>query len=248
LLPDYVSPRLEPAGVKLGDRVNEAIAALTGCSPGSRCVIAERPQAWHARLAGRLREDGFDAGQHEPTSDEIAVAHPVTGAWEGFKVYAGAWDDPAGTGTVVWYRPVAEPIRPPWSGSARPVYAPGASSSPDGCGPPAPPPLVGFVIHKRAIRDGWSLFDSTPLVGGMDYCRAVGFNRNPCPLRLEGSSDRLECERRAIGGHAPVWEWTGDPGAGGVRDNPFSFEARNDAPGELRACNASRSVCSRAER
>jgi hypothetical protein len=62
-------------------------------------------------------------------------------------------------------------------------------------------------IHLRGPR---YTLDTTPLVGpDVDYCRKIGFpDRSICPVRPEGSPDRVACETYAIGRAAD----TGRPG------------------------------------
>ena len=92
------------------DRVNNTMAALTGCGVKSDCVIEARPQDWMARVIQAIREQGYAAGQHEPgKTDEIAVAlryDPKSKSnpqQEGYHIYAGdGWDDPGAVGKVVW--------------------------------------------------------------------------------------------------------------------------------------------------
>jgi hypothetical protein len=63
-------------------------------------------------------------------------------------------------------------------------------------------------IHIKGPNQ-W-LLDTTPLVRGADYCRQIGFTdgRSECPVRTEGSTDRVACEAYAIG----TAEDTGRPG------------------------------------
>ena len=55
-------------------------------------------------------------------------------------------------------------------------------------------------IHIRGANR-WTL-DTTPLVGpDGDYCRKIGYTdgRLYCPIRTEGTSDRIACETYAVG-------------------------------------------------
>lgn len=122
----------------------------------------------------------------------------------------------------------------------------------DGCGPPAPPPLHHLGVHRRDVRDGWEIYDSTPLTseGNRAYCDSVGFvNRNSCPARAEepawAAGDRLACERRMLRGAAPVWVWTGAERDGGLREgsNGFTFEHRKGSTGSLQVCDALGEKC-----
>jgi len=93
--------------------------------------------------------------------------------------------------------PVATPTPAP-TPEATPTPPPSAS----GCGNPLPPEVtrMNTKIHLRGARR-WTL-DTTPLVGpDGDYCRKIGFTdgRLFCPVRTEGTSDRIACETYAIG-------------------------------------------------
>jgi len=84
--------------------------------------------------------------------------------------------------------PESTPTPPPPSGS--------------GCGNPVPPEVsrMNTKIHLRG-PNRWTL-DTTPLVGpDGDYCRKIGFTdgRLFCPVRTEGTSDRIACETYAVG-------------------------------------------------
>ena len=226
--PGALLPAHQPA---LGAEVNAAMHAIRpDCDVGGRCVLTEGRLAWQALVIGELRRRGICAGQHAPSTDEIAVATSVTAPREGGHIYAGPADGP---GTVVWF---PQATRPAWAAPDSPPPPPAP-----GCGPPAPPPLHSFVVHRQSCRDGWECYDSTPHVEGAAYCAAVGYSRNPCPVRREGSADRLACERAVLGGPAPVWVWTGQ--GGGPRENPFSFEVLAGALGSLKVCNVTLTTC-----
>ncbi len=86
-----------------------------------------------------------------------------------------------------------------------------------GCGEPLPPPIQSANVKthfKRAAK--WTL-DSTPLTGGWEYCKEIGFRdgRNNCPVRPEGHPERKACEAWAVGNA----EDTGRTGPTWLRDN-----------------------------
>ena len=71
-----------------------------------------------------------------------------------------------------------------------------------GAATPLPPEVsrMNTKIHLRGANK-WTL-DTTPLVGpDGDYCRKIGFTdgRLFCPIRTEGTSDRIACETYAVG-------------------------------------------------
>lgn len=69
----------------------------------------------------------------------------------------------------------------------------------DGCGEPAPPPAYELTVKVHAAF--CANLDSTVKVQGAAYCAAIGFTdgRSVCPVRMEGASDRVACERRVLG-------------------------------------------------
>ena len=231
-------PLLEGYRPALGSEVNAAMTALTGCDPGSRCVLAEGRQAWQARVIAELRRRGRCAGQHTPTTDEIAAATSATAPREGWHVYAGP---DSGPGTVVWS-----------PGASMPTYAaPDAPPPTAGCSPPAVPKVDRWGL---AYRNRW--WDSTPLFYGRDtatwtgqpvtgYCEAIGMpDRLHCPARQEGDPERRACEGYGIGGYAaavPLWRCeNGQPEV-----NPSQpFQARCNA-GWIEACSTDGIVCTR---
>jgi hypothetical protein len=87
-----------------------------------------------------------------------------------------------------------------------------------GCGAPYPPPIARFNV-KVHVPGGVDTLDSTPLVGpDLAYCTAVGFwdGRSLCPVRPEGSPERVPCESWAVGTARdtgrPGPTWTREPG------------------------------------
>jgi len=129
--------------------------------------------------------------------------------------------------------------------------APSIPVSGDGCGQPDPPPFHHFNVHRRDVRDGWEVYDVTPLTaeGNLAYCTSVGFTgRGSCPARAEEPAwtggDRLACEQRWLKGPAPMFKWTGSERDGGRReDNPFGFERRKVSAGSLSVCLADGTAC-----
>jgi len=113
-------------------------------------------------------------------------------------------------------KPTATPVATP---TPTPAPTPEATPPPSasGCGNPLPPEVsrMSAKIHIRG-PNRWTL-DSTPLVGpDGDYCRKIGFTdgRLFCPVRTEGSPDRIACETYAIGKAKD----TGRPGPTWYRD------------------------------
>jgi hypothetical protein len=69
-----------------------------------------------------------------------------------------------------------------------------------GCGRPYPPPVTRFNC-KVHLKGTFYTLDSTPLVGpDQAYCASVGMpERAICPVRPEGTVDRVACENWRVG-------------------------------------------------
>jgi hypothetical protein len=68
-----------------------------------------------------------------------------------------------------------------------------------GCGKPYPPPISRFNA-KVHVPGQPALLDSTPLVADLAYCNLIGYtDRAFCPVRMEGSPERVACESWAVG-------------------------------------------------
>lgn len=102
--------------------------------------------------------------------------------------------------------PAPAPTATPAPGPA-PAPAPAPTPTPEATPPPSgkscgnPLPVVTRMkvkIHLKGPR-GYTL-DSTPLVEDHAYCIKIGMpDRTSCPVRPEGSKDRVACEEYAIG-------------------------------------------------
>lgn len=121
--------------------------------------------------------------------------------------------------------PTATPVPAPI-----PAPTPEATPPPNAgaCGKPLPPSAsrMNTKIHLRGANR-WTL-DTTPLVGpDGDYCRKIGFSdgRLFCPVRTEGSPDRIACETYAVGSAMD----TGRPGPTWYRDGKL-------CTGEISGC------------
>jgi hypothetical protein len=101
----------------------------------------------------------------------------------------------------------------------------------------------------------WTL-DTTPLIGpDVEYCRKIGFTdgRSFCPVRTEGTPDRVACETYAIGRAqdtgrpGPTWFrngklCTGEAGdCANHDDNQYLLKAYGS--GTYEACTEDESVC-----
>lgn len=90
-----------------------------------------------------------------------------------------------------------------------------ASRSPDsppegsGCYRPFPPPIQRMNCKVHIPGGDVTVLDSTPIVLDPLYCAAVGYPDRPdCPIRPEGTADRVACENWRAGTAAD----TGRPG------------------------------------
>ena len=78
-----------------------------------------------------------------------------------------------------------------------------------GCGYPYPAPIAKMNCKMHLYGPDFYTLDSTALVGDRAYCALVGFpDRDLCPVRSEGSPERVPCETWRVG-HAKD---TGRPG------------------------------------
>ena len=119
--------------------------------------------------------------------------------------------------TVVGTIPVPTPA--PTTSPTTPTPTPTPSPTSGGkCGQPLPGEIsrMNAKVHIRGANQ-WIL-DSTPLVGpDAAYCREIGFTdgRLFCPVRTEGSPDRVACEALVVGKagdtgrEGPTWTFNG---------------------------------------
>jgi hypothetical protein len=143
------------------------------------------------------------------------------------------------------------PAEDPWP--ATPGGGGGTSGAAAGCGDPVPPPVATMAIKVHGGTGDRLLLDSTPLVGpDTAYCRRIGYTdgRAYCPVRQEGSPERVACEALRVGRAGdtgrvgPTWTVDGRPcdGSGAVTscvNHPDNqFQAYAYGPGTFRACAA----------
>lgn len=245
----------------LGTYVNAAMKRLRPhCEVGGDCLINDYTrQSWQAAVNAELRKAGFCAGQHTPSTDEIAVAVKASDPWQGFHVFVG--DDsiaipPPSRRTVKW-SPQA------FSGSWVPP-----SGSP---GSPAPPPVSGAcpapqpprVWTAETLPRGWgqdqigkprwgiackphgAVIDCTPKLPShsCDYCASIGMGeiggniRCDCPVRPDGHPDRVACEDYLAEGKLVL---EARNGATCERTAPTMFRPNG---GNCRLCNPAKTVC-----
>jgi hypothetical protein len=92
-----------------------------------------------------------------------------------------------------------------------------------GCFQPYPPQINHFGEKVELRGDGTHTLDSTPqITDNPDYCRSIRYtdNRSFCPLRPEGTAERVPCEGWRVGlaqdtGRlGPTWTRDGKPCTG----------------------------------
>jgi hypothetical protein len=123
-----------------------------------------------------------------------------------------------------------------------------------GCGAPYPPEIYRFRVKVHLQNQDTSTLDSTPLVLDPIYCAQVGFTdgRVECPVRVEGSPERIPCENFAVGNAqdtgrpGPTWARVTDANPAGDRCTGKASGCANHgtnqyalnvyAPGWYRAC------------
>ncbi len=98
--------------------------------------------------------------------------------------------------------PKPAPTATPQPAPPTPTPTPAPTDTPtprNGCGNPLPPPVTKMKakVHLKA-GNRWTL-DSTPIVQNAAYCKRWDPNRTECPVRPEGTPDRVACEEYAIG-------------------------------------------------
>ena len=259
-------PILDAPDTTSAPMIDAVMSRLSGCAVGSRCILMVSRQEWQARVAQALRADGLCAGQHDPGSDEIAVATQPGAVWQAYHIfggYGGYGPVPPGEveRTVVWY-----------PGNARRAYLPGEGGSTQ---PPVPPtpspsgcpaaPCPDPVWTEATLPDGWGReeigrarwqFNTGTYVGRCSdntavvvrnepYCASIGMSpyadgqpRASCPVRPDGHQERQSVEHWLTGGYVVEAK----PGAtcgpcSAAPTNPVMLEL-ND--GKCRLCSVSK--------
>jgi hypothetical protein len=132
---------------------------------------------------------------------------------------------PTGTPTPKPPAPTPTPSATPTPPTPTPTPTPQPPGA-GGCGDPLPPPLwaMNTKIHIRG--PGRYTLDTTPIVHDREYCAKIGFTdgRVDCPVRTEGTPDRIACEVYAIGYAAD----TKRPGPTWTRNGNFCTGAQTD--------------------
>lgn len=123
-----------------------------------------------------------------------------------------------------------------------------------GCGRPFPPPITRFGSKIHTMDNRYSTLDSTPLIDDYGYCQQIGYTdgRSFCPVRIEGSPDRVACENWRVGKAkdtgrpGPTWtredgtRCTGpESGCENHPDNQYGLYVYDNGAGLYRMCSES---------
>lgn len=189
----------------LSAKLNAAMLALKPeCGyAGGTCLLGnETQQQWQARVEAKLLELGVSAGQHEATTDEIAMAESCEApVWHGYHIFVGDTSDgpvpPGGARRTVlwapqayrgaWYRPSTPGPQPTVTPTTPPQPAPGCSApqpaepgQDGGLGKIAAKPHTSlrFTGVCGTKGDVLRLVDSTPQIYAgkvqPNYCAKIG--------------------------------------------------------------------------
>jgi len=184
------------------------ILDLTDENPrGSRQYRILSQKAFIDALLANLRAAGLCAqADYDFPLEAISVKSSNEFSEDFVVVQWGEWVRRGVTSYVRNCKPAAFPV------DSDPEWPPSGS----GCGKPYPEPIHHFnaKVHMKG-RDYYTL-DSTPIVGpDANYCAAIGYTdgRAWCPVRTEGSRDRVECENWRVGKAkdtgrgGPTWQY-----------------------------------------
>lgn len=243
----------------LGDSVNFAMHELRpDCNVGGTCLLGNTTRAeWQGAVNAKLRQMGLCAGQHSPSTDEIAVANKASERWQGFHVFVG--DDSSGPvppggarRTVKWSPQAFTGAWTPPSG-VEPTPTPTPAGPTYGCVSPLPDrtPSKLKIGMKPPDAQGWR--DATlQTKGTCDYCFNIGMGtfggapRCDCPMRSEcpGFQCDLRDECEAYGSRGgTVWE-TEPAGLPVELKGGNPWVARCVGCVTMRVCTSDKSVCS----
>jgi len=110
------------------------------------------------------------------------------------------------------------PVPPTTVPTPAPTPDPGIPPAGSGCGEPYPPELAKINVKLHIKAPEHFTLDSTPLVGpDPAYCALIGYTdgRSLCPVRMEGSPERVPCESWAAGNARDTGRagptWTREP-------------------------------------
>jgi hypothetical protein len=177
-------------------------------TPGNASYVVLNKAGFVSGVVDALRGQGFCA-ELDYTTQELVSLKNENGFSEQYQVYVvvGPTGYIARRGYLETCRPAAFPLE----------VSPNAPPPGTGCGWPFPPEIrrFGGKIHTRQI--GYVTLDSTPLVVDGAYCQLIGFTdgRTICPVRTEGSNDRVACENWRVG----TAKDTGRPGPTWTRED-----------------------------
>ncbi len=151
------------------------------------------PKAYVDGVIGNLRAAGMcaDPDYDFPTT-RISVKSSNDFSEDFVIVYHGEYAQRGPGSYKQSCSPAAFPVDPD------PSWPPPGS----GCGKPYPPEISKFASKVWLPGTQYATLDSTPQVGpDVNYCRSIGYrdNRSYCPVRVEGSPERIPCECWRVG-------------------------------------------------
>lgn len=181
--------------------------AHPSCLWGDCLIDGETQQTFQTKVEEEVRKGGVDpltkkayaplcAGQHEKSTDEIAVSDGPKQPWAGYDVFTG--DDsnvvprPADKArrTIVWAK-----YKGTW-------YAPGTE-------PGAPPSPGSPVCDQQHVTDCWEPDASTLSGWGWRDCRKTGCSSGQ--TCAAGHADQYACSSASPACPAPRWETYRNP-------------------------------------
>jgi hypothetical protein len=175
--------------------------------PHSRQYHILSQKAFMDALLANLRAAGFCAQpDYDFPLEGLSVKSSNDFSEDFVVVQWGEWVRRGPTSYVRNCKPAAFPVDPD------PEWPPSGS----GCGKPYPDPIHHFNAKVHIKGRDYHTLDSTPIVGpDANYCAAIGYTdgRGYCPVRIEGSRDRVECENWRVGKATdtgrpgPTWQY-----------------------------------------
>lgn len=210
---DYELQPQTPAPKDQLDALTTALVAETDCQPMTDCKLPTDPQTFMNRVIARLVAGGLCAGRQVEGGDSIAI---------------GSQDDN-------WTYHIVN------FGGPKVAWPPSKSEPPDhwkvkGVAAPVCPPVTRIDLAEKMYAQRST--DATPKTTGLENCNALGFtDRRECPLGIEGTPGRKECE---IAAGPYTWSLNEVPCAyplcWSLSDNPLLYATPFN--GELKVCAA----------
>jgi hypothetical protein len=209
-----------PAG--LGNDVNGAQAALTGCQPQSGDCVVGAYDPWVAKVAEVLRVKGWCVGTRIHP-DALAVSDPSNLSINYAVHVHNAGGDKARWWPSAYVDAWRSPAAPPTTATA--------------CSAPVPTHVKKLKLDVY-VKPNRIIVDATINTGDLAYCTSIGMGemgglpRATCPVRNECPGFKCE-ERQACEALFPL-TWSGIGWT--VPDNPAQREVPRGVGGTVTAC------------